>query len=66
VSPLKIESVIATNRFGQGRDLYLTTDIRSVFKGILAEHLGVPAEYLEREVFPYSGSAPITTRLIHS
>src|SRR4029077_5214459 len=31
----------------QGRDLTPTLDLRSVFKGILAEHLGVPPRALE-------------------
>jgi uncharacterized protein (DUF1501 family) len=41
----------------QGRDLAPTLDVRSVLKGILAEHLAVPAAPLEREVFPDSSSA---------
>lgn len=38
----------------QGRDLMPTTETRSVFKGILAEHLLLPENYIEREVFPGS------------
>lgn len=41
----------------QGRDLKPTLDLRSVMKGVLAEHLGVPEQALERTVFPNSGSA---------
>ena len=41
----------------QGRDLAPTLDVRSVLKGILAEHLAVSATPLEREVFPDSSSA---------
>jgi uncharacterized protein (DUF1501 family) len=41
----------------QGRDLQPTLDLRSVMKGVLAEHLGVPEHALERTVFPDSGSA---------
>ena len=41
----------------QGRDLAPTLDVRSVLKGILAEHLAVPAAPLEREIFPDSSSA---------
>ncbi len=41
----------------QGRDLAPTLDLRCVFKGILAEHLGVPARALEESVFPDSGAA---------
>jgi uncharacterized protein (DUF1501 family) len=41
----------------QGRDLAATLDLRSVFKGILAEHMGVPARALDDSVFPDSASA---------
>jgi uncharacterized protein (DUF1501 family) len=41
----------------QGRDLAPTRDLRSVFKGILAEHLGVPPRTLEEGVFPDSSAA---------
>ncbi|MGB5625552.1 MAG: DUF1501 domain-containing protein, partial [Woeseiaceae bacterium] len=40
----------------ENRDLRPTTDIRSVFKGVLKDHLGISAVTIEREVFP--GSAP--------
>jgi uncharacterized protein (DUF1501 family) len=36
------------------RDLRATTDLRGVFKGVLAAHLGVSESALEREVFPSS------------
>lgn len=57
---------LATNNLFEARDLYPTTDIRSIFKGILAEHLRIPPEYLEREVFPGSSNAPMTESLIRS
>jgi uncharacterized protein (DUF1501 family) len=41
----------------QGRDLKPTTDLRSVMKGVLTDHLGVPLAALEREVFPDSAAA---------
>ena len=41
----------------QGRDLAATLDLRSVLKGILSEHLAVPAGALEQAVFPDSSSA---------
>jgi uncharacterized protein (DUF1501 family) len=50
----------------QGRDLYPTTDLRSVFKGILADHLLIPTGYIEREVFPDSGGAKPISDLIRS
>jgi uncharacterized protein (DUF1501 family) len=40
----------------QGRDLKATLDLRSVLKGLLAEHLTVPGRSLE-EVFPDSTAA---------
>jgi uncharacterized protein (DUF1501 family) len=41
----------------EGRDLRPTTDLRAVFKGVLANHLRVPNAALERDAFPDSGSA---------
>jgi uncharacterized protein (DUF1501 family) len=41
----------------EGRDLRPTTDLRGVFKGVLADHLRVPQAALERDAFPDSGSA---------
>lgn len=41
----------------QGRDLMATLDLRSVFKGVLGDHLRVSAGALEASVFPDSRSA---------
>ncbi len=41
----------------QERDLMPTTDMRSVFKGVLAEHLQLPENLLDRSVFPDSKAA---------
>lgn len=41
----------------QSRDLAPTLDIRSILKGVLHDHLQVPAAALERTVFPESGAA---------
>ncbi|MGD9967899.1 MAG: DUF1501 domain-containing protein [Hyphomonadaceae bacterium] len=41
----------------EGRDLRPTTDLRGVFKGVLADHFRVPDAALERDAFPDSGSA---------
>ncbi|HXY96522.1 MAG TPA: DUF1501 domain-containing protein [Steroidobacteraceae bacterium] len=38
----------------QGRDLMPTLDLRCVLKGVLDEHLGIPARSLEATVFPQS------------
>lgn len=40
----------------EARDLRPTTDLRGVFKGVLADHLRVPNAALEREAFPDSGA----------
>jgi uncharacterized protein (DUF1501 family) len=40
-----------------GRDLKPTTDLRAVFKGLLAEHLRADPQRLESTVFPGSASA---------
>jgi uncharacterized protein (DUF1501 family) len=44
---------LAAGQLFEGRDLAPTTDLRSVSKGVLAAHLGLPAAALER-VFPGS------------
>jgi uncharacterized protein (DUF1501 family) len=41
----------------QDRDLRPTLDLRSIMKGLLAEHLEVPQRALETSVFPDSGAA---------
>ena len=41
----------------QGRDLMPTLDLRCVLKGVLQDHLGIPAPALETSVFPESGRA---------
>ncbi len=42
-------------------DLAATTDLRAVFKGVLREHLDVPASLLDSQVFPGSaGIAPLS------
>ena len=40
----------------EGRDLRVTTDLRSVFKTVLAEHLRVPRAAIDSAVFPGSGA----------
>ena len=40
----------------QGRDLAPTLDLRAVLKGVLGEHLAVPARALEQVVFPDSSA----------
>ena len=50
----------------EGRDLAPTLDLRSVLKGLLDEHLEVPARALERTVFPDSGAAKPLRGLVHA
>ena len=45
---------LADHNLYAGRDLKPTIDIRSLFKGLLEEHLEVPRGTLERQVFPDS------------
>lgn len=47
-----------------GRDLMPTTDLRSVFKGVLREHLAVPDSIITGTLFPDSLDAPPLAGLI--
>jgi len=40
----------------EGRDLRVTTDLRALLKGVLADHLRIAPSALERDVFPDSAS----------
>ena len=51
-----------TQRY-EGRDLRVTTDLRSVLKGVLGEHLRLPNAVIERTVFPASAAAPVLSLL---
>lgn len=42
----------------EGRDLRITTDLRAVFRSVLAEHLRVPRAALDAEVLPGSAALP--------
>jgi uncharacterized protein (DUF1501 family) len=50
----------------QGRDLAPTLDLRSVLKGVLQEHLGVPDRALEASVFPGSERARALPGLVRT
>lgn len=45
---------LAPGALFEGRDLRPTTDMRALFKGLLAEHLAVPEATLETRIFPDS------------
>lgn len=57
---------LTTNDLYQGRDLKPTTDLRSVFKGVLQTHLGVSESLLETRVFADSRSARPLLNLIRT
>lgn len=48
---------LRTRDLADGRDLRATTDIRALFKGILADHFDIPRARLDTVVFP--GSAAV-------
>jgi uncharacterized protein (DUF1501 family) len=55
---------LGTRELHQGRDLRATTDLRSVFKGVMLGALGVPEAALESQVFPASAAAKPVTELM--
>jgi uncharacterized protein (DUF1501 family) len=57
---------LSTRALYQGRDLAPTLDLRCVFKGILQDHLAVPARALDEQVFPDSGAAKPLRGLIRA
>lgn len=48
---------LARGALYEDRDLRPTTDLRAVFKGVLADHLRIASAALEREAFPASDAA---------
>lgn len=56
---------LADNRLFENRDLAPTLDIRSVFKGVLRDHMGVDRTALDARVFPGSAAeAPAMNGLV--
>lgn len=56
---------LAEGRLFEGRDLTPTLDVRSVFKGVLRDHLGVDRAALDQRVFPGSAAeAPTMDGLV--
>ncbi len=49
-----------------GRDLQPTTDLRSVFKAVLEQHLELSPDFVERAVFPGSKSARPLNNLVRT
>jgi len=51
---------LADPKLHEGRDLKPTGDLRALLKGVLRDHLGIPAGALAQTVFPDSrGAAPV-------
>lgn len=57
---------LAPEALNERRDLRATTDLRSVFKGVLATHMRVAGARLEGPVFPDSAPAPAMRDLVVS
>lgn len=57
---------IGSGELYQDRDVHATTDFRSVFKGVLAAHLGVAESLLESRVFPGSAALEPLENLVVS
>jgi uncharacterized protein (DUF1501 family) len=57
---------LAQNRLFEGRDLTPTADLRSVMKPLLARHLGLAQDAVDRVVFPDSASAAPLPDLIRA
>lgn len=57
---------LGNNDLYAGRDLMPTIDVRSLFKGVLSDHLDLPSAFIEREVFPDSIAAKPMRDLISS
>jgi uncharacterized protein (DUF1501 family) len=50
----------------EGRDLMPVTDLRSIFKGLMRDHLGIDERDLEGSIFPASASVKPAEGLIHT
>jgi uncharacterized protein (DUF1501 family) len=55
---------LAPSQLYEDSDLVPTTDLRSVFKGVLQDHIGVPSALLSGSIFPDSSSAPPMANLV--
>jgi len=57
---------LSTAALQDGRDQPARTDLRALFKGVLAEHMGVSATALNATVFPDSGGVAPLRQLIRA
>jgi uncharacterized protein (DUF1501 family) len=49
----------------EGRDLRITTDLRALWRTVLAQHLGLPRVTIDRDILPGSASLPALGSLLH-
>jgi len=56
---------LSASNLYQDRDLYPTTDMRSIFKGLLAQHLGLQERFLDKSVFPDKKPVQMTNNLVN-
>lgn len=57
---------LSSSNLYEGRDLYPTADIRSVFKGVMAEHMGLEEGFLDQNVFPDQKTVPVMGNLVNT
>lgn len=55
---------LAPSQLNDGRDVRATTDLRSVFKAVVGDHLGVARSALDARVFPDSATVPAMAGLL--
>lgn len=55
---------LAPEELHEGRDLRPTTDLHSVMKGLLRDHMGMSRAFIDREVFPDSTRTPTLDGLV--
>jgi uncharacterized protein (DUF1501 family) len=55
---------LAKSALHEGRDLAPTTDLRSVMKTVLRDHLSIGAAQIDRDIFPDSSSAKYLSGLV--
>jgi uncharacterized protein (DUF1501 family) len=55
---------LKANALFENRDVAPTLDMRGLFKGVLAEHMGLDRAVLERDVFPSSAAAKPVAGLV--
>ena len=57
---------LSSSALYEGRDLRATTDLRAVFKGVLADHLRISTAALDRDAFPDSSGVRAAPDLLRS